>query len=111
MKAAKLLCRDRVARRPSIHADEEPHLARPRHHRLTDEAGHEFSPDRDGARCGGKTGFSAATAYRIEADPPVPVAKESAAPPSVTASAGAEGSGMPVLSKLANCSGSIGRPK
>jgi hypothetical protein len=38
-------------RKRVLHADEEPQLARPPHHRLSDEAIYEFPPNRDADHC------------------------------------------------------------
>src|SRR5690242_14083966 len=66
----------RSDRKRVLHTDEEPQLARPPHHRLPDEAVHEFPPSRDAECCRGKAGFSTATAYRIEQDPRLPSQKK-----------------------------------
>jgi hypothetical protein len=61
-----------------LHADEEPHLAGPPHHRLPDEALHEVSRDRDDRRRRGQVRVQ--HRYRISHRARSPVASQKRAP-------------------------------
>ena len=64
--------RGRSDRKRVLHTDEEPQLARPPHHRPSDEAVRQAETPTVAAA---KAGFSAATAYRIEQDRRLPSQK------------------------------------
>src|SRR5271167_3413559 len=71
----------RADRKPVLHTDEEPQLARPPHHRLPDEAIYEFPPSRDADHCGGQSRVQRRHRLSYRTGSTAAVAKESAAWP------------------------------
>src|SRR5437868_7539167 len=69
--------RGRPDRKRVLHADEEPQLARAPHHRLPDEAVHDYRPDRDGERLRGQGRVQRRVRYRMEQDLRLPSQKRS----------------------------------
>src|SRR5437016_7170320 len=80
--------RGRPDRKRVLHADEEPQLARPPHHRLPDEAVYEFPPSRDADRCRGQGRVQRRHRLSHRTGSTAAVAKESAARPPTSRSAG-----------------------
>src|SRR5438105_5557403 len=80
--------RGRPDRKRVLHADEEPQLARAPHHRLPDEAVHDYPPDRDGERLRGQGRVQHRQRLSHGARSPAPFAKEIAAWPPTAGSIG-----------------------
>src|SRR5205814_8185829 len=75
-------------RKRVLHADEEPQLARPPHHRLPDEAVYEFPPNRDADCCRGQSRVQRRDRLSHRTGSAAAVTKESAAGPPPSRSGG-----------------------